>query len=306
MLTSRKLGLLVIAVAGCSYAEQPVFLFEVSGKIEDGKIREASGLARSQREPGLLWLINDNGNKDHVHALDDTGTRLGEFELRKGKNRDWEDLASFRDDDKPYLMIADIGNNEAKHDHGTLYFVAEPAPEKKSEASTDWKVEFRYPEGPRDAESAAVDVANSRALILTKRDLPPRLYAVPFEAGRDESLEAEYLGVVTSLTRPSRQEVQLAPKKKSWWWQPVGMDISQDGRAAVILTYRSIFYYERAEDQRWYDALNGEPYVVSLGNFKNAEAVAFGDNARTVIVTGENKHSRILRVDLLGARQHAK
>ncbi|MEL7186265.1 MAG: hypothetical protein AAFN50_07500, partial [Pseudomonadota bacterium] len=123
-----------MATAGCSQAEQPAaFLFEVSGKIEDKRIREASGLARSQRQPGLLWVINDNGNKDHVHALDASGTRLGEFELKKGKNRDWEDLASFRYDDKPYLMIADIGNNESQHDHGTLYFVAEPAPQKNSE-----------------------------------------------------------------------------------------------------------------------------------------------------------------------------
>ena len=202
-------------------------------------------------------------------------------------------------------MIADIGNNESQHDHGTLYFVAEPAPEKKGEAETTWTVEFTYPEGPRDAESAAIDVAKSRALILTKRDLPPRLYAVPFKAGADDALEAELLGPITSLTQPTRQDVEFAPETKDWWWQPVGMDISQDGRAAVVLTYRAIFYYGRQDNQNWYDALNGRPFSVSLGNFENAEAVAFGDDARTVIVTGENKHSRILRVDLEGAMQHA-
>ncbi|MEL7186178.1 MAG: hypothetical protein AAFN50_07055, partial [Pseudomonadota bacterium] len=150
-----------------------------------------------------------------------------------------------------------------------------------------------------------VDVARSRALILTKRDLPPRLYAVPFTGGADESLEAKLLGPLTSLTRPARQDVELAPKTRDWWWQPVGMDISQDGRAAVILTYRAIYYFERAADEDWYGALNGEPFTVSLGNFENAEAVAFGDHARTVIVTGENTRSRILRVDLNGASQHA-
>lgn len=305
MLKPGQLILLVV-VAGCSHAEQPAFLFDVSGRLEDKDIREASGLARSQREPGLLWVINDNGNKDHVHALDTAGTRLGEFELKKGKNRDWEDLASFQHDGTPYLMIADIGNNEAKHDHGTLYFVIEPVPEKKGEVATEWKVEFQYPEGPRDAESAAIDVQNSRALILSKRDLPPRLYSVPFDVGVDTAVQAEFRGAITSLVKPSRQEVEFAPKTKSWWWQPVGMDISQDGNAAVILTYRAIFYYEREQDQNWYDALNSKPYSVSLGSFENAEAVAFGDNNRTVIVTGENKHSRILRVDMEGAMQHAQ
>lgn len=304
MLKSVQL-ILLLAVAGCSNIEQPAFLFDVSGRIEDKTILEASGLARSQRETGLLWVINDNGNKDRVHALNAFGMRLGEFDLRKGNNRDWEDLASFRHDGTPYLMIADIGNNEARHDHGTLYFVPEPTPEMKSEAVTEWTVRFRYPEGPRDAESAAIDVANSRALVLTKRDLPPRLYAVPLLAGADNILEAEFLGTISSLTRPSRQDVEFAPKTKDWWWQPVGMDISQDDRAAVVMTYRAIFYFERDSDQDWYDALNGVPLIVSLGNFENAEAVAFGDNARTVIVTGENEHSRILSVDLEGAPQDA-
>ena len=298
--------LVILTLAGCSHAEQPAYLFEVSGRIEDGKIVEASGLARSQKQTRTLWVINDAGNEDVVHALDDSGERLGEFELKSGKNRDWEDLASFYQDSSPYLMIADIGDNEAKYNHGTLYFVKEPEPEEKGEAKTDWKVEFRYPEGPRDAESAAVDVANSRVLVLTKRDRPPRLYSIPFTVGVDDSLPAEFLGTVTSLPTPTQQDIQLAPKNKSWWWQPVGMDISQDGKAAVILTYRAVFYFERDDGQAWHEALNGRPYAVSLGNFMNAEAVAFGNNQRTVIVTGENKHSRILRVNLTGAMQHAE
>ena len=37
-----------------------------------------------------------------------------------------------------------------------------------------------------------------------------------------------------------------------------------------------------------------------IGNFKNAESIAFGDDKRTVFVTGENKHSRLLRIDFSG------
>jgi len=106
------------------------------------------------------------------------------------------------------------------------------------------------------------------------------------------------LGTVNSLQTPSRSEVEFAPKSKDWYWQPVGMDISQDNQAAVILTYREVYYFQRQAGQDWLEALNSQPVRISLGNFNNAESIAFGNDEREVIVTGENKNSRILRVDL--------
>ena len=75
------------------------------------------------------------------------------------------------------------------------------------------------------------------------------------------------------------------------------MDISADNLAAVILTYSAVYYYERQPGQGWFDALNTRPRRVSIGNFRNAEAIAFGDDGRNVVVTGENKHSPILLID---------
>jgi endonuclease/exonuclease/phosphatase family metal-dependent hydrolase len=76
------------------------------------------------------------------------------------------------------------------------------------------------------------------------------------------------------------------------------MDISSDNRAAVILTYRAVYYYLRRDGQGWFNALNSKPIRIGLGNFQNAEAIAFADDRRTVMVTGENKNSLLLRVDL--------
>lgn len=289
----------MLAIAGCSNAEQPgPAAFEVTGRLQDKNIREASGLARSQRQANVLWIINDQGSKERVHAIDQTGIRLGEFDLKKSKNRDWEDLASFQRDDIPYLMIADIGDNAARRRYRTLYIVEEPDVGAGNKATTSWRVNFKYPNGPRDSESAAVDIENNRALVLSKRDLPPQLYAVPLQTASPESVMATRLGSINSLPKPTRQQLRLAPATKDWNWQPVGMDISQDNLAAVILTYRAVFYYQRQPDQDWFDALNTRPLRISLGNFQNAESVAFGDEKRTVFVTGEDKHARLLRVDL--------
>ena len=290
------------AIAACSESGPEIstsdqrLRFDVSGKLEDPRIVEASGLARSIRRPGVLYVMND-GDEEILYVIDQGGSSLGTIEIGKAKNRDWEDLAAFELDGEPYLLIADIGDNDADRSKRTLYVLREPEP-GDDKVKVDWKIDYEYPDGPRDAESAAVDIENERVLLLSKRDIPPVLYDVPLRPSDDGKVTARWLGTITSLEHPTRQDVAFARKTKDWHWQPTGMDISADNRAAVILTYRYVYYFLRRPDQGWYDALNSTPIRVGLGNFRNAEAVAFGDDARTVIVTGEDRHARVLRIDL--------
>ncbi len=294
----RRLLLILIALGGCSEAgQQPTLAPAMIGKLEDPGILEASGLARSRRQDNVLWVINDNGAKEWVHAISPRGRRLGEFDLKKSSNTDWEDLASFELDGDPYLLIADIGDNEARRKSATLYVVEEPLAKKKNKARIAWRIDFKYPDGARDAESAAVDIGTERVLVLSKRDIPPVLYAVPLRPEHDGTVTATWLGLIRSLPAPSRQDVEFAPKSKDWHWQPVGMDISADNLAAVILTYRAVYYYERQPGQDWFDALNSRPRRVGIGNFRNAEAIAFGDADRRVVITGESQHSPLLLID---------
>ena len=299
----KFVALTLIAVSACSDAQQaptgqvPDLAAVVIGRLEDPNIREASGLARSQRQDDLFWIINDNGAKEWVHAVNPRGKRIGEFDLKKSDNVDWEDLASFSIDGTPYLLVADIGDNDAKYKTRTLYVVKEPVAAKNEKKKVAWQIDFKYPDGPRDAESVAVDIENQRALVLTKRNTPPVLYEVPLQTADDKKVTAKWLGTIRSLPPPSRQDVEFAPKTNDWHWQPVGMDISADNLAAVILTYRAVYYYTRQPGQDWFDALNTRPRRVSLGNFRNAEAIAFGNDTRMVVVTGENKHSRLLLID---------
>lgn len=299
---TRLLPFSFFLLGGCTGPDSPpetrvpLLRFAVDGRLEDKAIDEASGLARSQRRPGTLWVINDSG-KEFVHAIAADGARREGFELGGAKNRDWEDLAAFTLDGEPYLLVADIGDNDAKRGKRALYVVREPA-DGEDRAKVDWEIDYEYPDGPRDAESAAVDVENERVLILSKRDIPPVLYEVPLRPTDDGKVTARWLGTVTSLEHPTRRDVEFAPRTKDWHWQPTAMDISADNRAAVILTYRYLYYFLRRPEQGWYEALNSTPIRVSLGNFRNAEAAAFADDARTVIVTGEDVHARVLRIDL--------
>ena len=71
-----------------------------------------------------------------------------------------------------------------RHKSRTLYFVEEPEAEKKDRRKSTGKSTFEYPDGPRDAESAAVDIENERVLVLSKRDIPPVALRIAAAPGR--------------------------------------------------------------------------------------------------------------------------
>ena len=147
---------------------------QVVGKLENQKINEASGLARSAITEDLLWVINDSGPAA-VHAIDHVGGELGRVKIAGAENVDWEDLASFEYDGNAYLVVADIGDNHARRKHVTLYVIAEPTTETHR-VEIAWRVDFTYPDGPRDAEALAVDASGGHFYVLSKRHIPAVLY----------------------------------------------------------------------------------------------------------------------------------
>ena len=98
----------------------------VAGQVENEDLVEASGLARSHRDPEMLWALNDGGSKPRLFAFDFTGAHRGRLTLDDAKNRDWEDIASFELDGQPWLLVADIGDNDSKRKKVSFYVVAEP------------------------------------------------------------------------------------------------------------------------------------------------------------------------------------
>ena len=274
----------------------------VTGQLQSDEIVEASGLARSQRDADLLWTINDGGSKPRLYAVDEFGAHRGRIKLEEAKNRDWEDMSSFSIGEQAYLLVADTGDNDAKRKHVQLYVLPEPdlSLDDKVKIEPAWKVEFEYPGGPRDAEAVAVDLDNQRALVLTKRTLPPELYEVPLTPG-DGRATAKLLGAIESLPVPSRNDVHNASFTKDWHWQPTAMDLSPDGSLAVILTYRAIYVYRLDPAKGLFENLNGTAYALGLGNFPNAESVAFSPDSASIFVTVEGRRAPLMRIDINGA-----
>jgi len=275
----------------------------VAGQLESDGLVEASGLARSQRSAELLWSMNDGGSKPRLYAFDGSGFHRGRISLDGVKNRDWEDLASFAVNGTPYLLVADTGDNDARRKDVSLHVVLEPdlAEDDKVRIEPAWSIDFRYPDGPRDVEAVTVDPAGERVLLLSKREWPPVLYAVPLFPPSDGTVVAKRLGPIESLPAPTRQDREHAVFTKDWHWQPTGMDLSPNGRLAVILTYRGVYLYRLEPGNSLYESLSGQAYGFGLGNFREAESVAFSADGGAIYVTLEGRHAPLLRIDIKGA-----
>lgn len=300
---------MLAVLAGCGEPGKPggaepgiAVRIDVPGTIENGNIDEASGLACSARRAGLLWVHNDRGDKARIYAIDDAGSTAGRIRLEKADNDDWEDMASFRFNEKPYLLVADVGDNEADRDDIRLYIIEEPdlGADDKPELMASWTIEFSYEDGARDVEAVAVDIDGWRALLLTKRDIPPRLYEVRIIPQTDAPTVARFLGTVDTLPQPTARDVEFAPRTDNWHWQPTAMDIAPDGSALAVLTYSAVYYYARQAGEDWTAALARAPLRLGIEDIRNAEALAFCAGGRSIFVTVEKKHAPLVRIDLEG------
>ena len=274
------------AAAETSCAWQPL---QRVGTLAAAKLVEASGLAASARRPGLFWAVNDSGNAPVLYALDEQGRDLGTVKVAGASNRDWEDIASFALDGKPYLLIADTGDNAAQYRHSRLYVVEEPEPGAAGSVALAWSVDFAYADGPRDCESVAVDTAATRVLLLSKRDSPPRIYEVPLRPVDGRVARAEPLATldwpVSSAAHGRRMPWALLPN------QPTAWDITS--RWIAILTYGRVALYRRGAGEPLTEALAGEPAFLEMKGGFQAEALALAGDA-FMYVTGEGEQAPLL------------
>ena len=271
---------------------------EVAGTIAHRDIREASGLARSHRRNDRLWTLNDGDGGPFLYAIGTDGADHGVLQLRGARNRDWEGLASFEVGGTPWLLIADVGDNNARRDEYTLYVVEEPALDVDGEAAAApaRRILFRYPDGAMDCEAIAVEVPEERILLLTKRTVPAVLYRLPlFPADEDTIQVAERLGDLSNVPQPTREDIDRAPIEKNWHWQPTGMDISPSGDSMVVLTYAAAWYLERKPGEGWVPALRRQPARLDLAGIRDAEAVTFDASGEAIYVAVEGPAPPLLR-----------
>lgn len=270
--------------------------FHVAGQLEARQLNEASGIQAVTG--GSFFVHNDEGAR--LFLIDASGRNLGIRKVAGSKNRDWEDITRVPGPDGPLLVIGDIGDNHSSRSTLSLYFVPEPQPGgADAELRVSHRLRFRYPDGPRDAEALAYDPSSGRLLVLTKRDQPPRLYGIPLDLALwQQELQAEFLGTVPGFRPPTRTDILRHPGRGLWVSQPTGMDISADGRRAVVITYRSLYLFARMGSESWAEAFQRQPVEIIGPPGVQDEAVAFSLDGRSVYVTTEGRPAPLYRLDL--------
>jgi len=306
MKTWLILALLLMPLAACNADEVPKPAdksetgFVVTALLESKELDEVSGIQSG--EGGVFFLHNDGGSPS-IYIADKNGRHLGKLTIRDAKNRDWEDITRIPGENGPLLVLGDIGDNKTRYKSIKLYLVAEPQPSASGtypiEVALAHKKKVRYPDEPRDCEAMAYDPASKMILFLTKRDHPPRLYGLPVE----EALQAgkaklQYLGEVPVFRPPTMADLLSSKKRGAWVSQPTGMDISSDGKRAAVITYRSLYLFERAEDESWAEAFLKTPleYIGPPG--LHDEAVTFEFDSLDVYVSTERRPTPVYKLAL--------
>ncbi|MFC1777014.1 hypothetical protein ACFL3I_06710 [Pseudomonadota bacterium] len=272
---------------------------ERTGWLASEKLREASGMQASFSRDGDFFLHNDEG-KPYIYAINGTGANLGRVSIVPAKNKDWEDITSVPVDDGRWIVAGDIGDNQAKRKFIKLYFAGEP--EREDDDHYHGKLELKhwleltYPDGPRDCESMAYDPIGKQILLLSKRDKPPRLYAVDLETAlTQESAELKFLGKTSTLRPPTPADRARFGGRTDFISQPTGFDISADGSEAVIITYRSLYRYQRKQDEDWLSALQKQPAEVVGPPAVQNEAIAYSPDGKSIYVTTEKQPAPVYR-----------
>lgn len=313
MRAGRVLGCLLVAVMACEPAAlgatkrgliQAPFEVERTGVIADKVLREISGMAISRRDSDLLWVHNDSGSRAYLYAISPDGQRRARVTLKGATARDWEDMASFEFDGEPMLVVADVGDNSARRSNLWLHFIREPdlselGANAQIEVDVAWSIPFRYPSGAADCESIAVDTEAGQVLLLTKRQNPPRLHALPIKPDgarplRGSRIDAVELGAVSNIPRPRAEDLLSDPMFGAYSSQPTAMDLTQN--ELLILTYRHAYLYSRDADQSWADAVTQAPRIVLLPRMEQSESVAFDRNGQDVYVTSERANPPVYRL----------
>lgn len=239
------------------FADSPLSVPLVSGIID-----EASGLADSKANAGLLWVEQDSGNPPELALLAYNGSFKKKIFIKGAVNRDWEDLALAKGPDASlnYIYLADIGDNSLQYNNYFIYRFPEPAVSVDSVLAWE-KITFQYPDGPHNAEAIFVDDSSKAIYIFTKSDLKSKIFRLAYPQNSTGVITATLVGELP-------------------FGEAVGAAISPNGREMIIKTYTALNYWSRQTGESIETALKRSPTNLSYKLEIQGEAVCFkNDNS---------------------------
>lgn len=270
-----------------------------TGHLARDDLRESSGVAASDTQPGLLFTINDSGHDPILYAADSTGADRGAWRVTGATNDDWEAIAvgPCTGSDQPTaaratiqrcVYIGDTGDNAARKSTRTIYRVPEPTagpPGFFDTTRAAARLQYNYPDGPQDVEAMYVGPSGDVVLIskrpaqdATGRLRPARVYRLP-AAAWTEPIPA---------TAESVDSLPIVPGSAPWR-AITDAALAPDTRHVAVRTYTQIFVF--AADSLTGRIITTTPpaacNVAALGVV--GEGVAWSGASGRLVLTSEGK-----------------
>lgn len=248
-------GVPLTAQAGvCKAWSAPVLAASIASKPID----EASGLEASRAYPGRLYHNNDSGDDLRFFITDMAGADLKIVNLKGEKPADIEEMSLGPCGSKTCLYLGDVGDNAGARSEVSFTVL----PEKKTYAETETPlrvVRARYPDGPRNVEAFALH-PNGDLFVVTKpvdKQMTNPGPAFVYRLSANQLRQTDGVQVFAKLGQLDLPK--LLPDLPFVGWIPTGLDISRDGKRAVLLTYRAVV-------ELGFDLADGVPSTLTAGD----------------------------------------
>lgn len=222
---------------GTTLQENTDFTRTECGTMKKKTMKEISGLAASRQTPGYLWAHGDENTGDNrkIIAIQPNGTLAMTVNLTTPNTDrdDWEDIATGIYDNKNYVFIGAIGDNDlAFNDQYYIFYFEEPAISSGTRNVTVDTIRFGYPDNKaHNTETLMYDNVEQMFYIADKVDGVCHLYKLPFSTTYGTGVQR--LTEVCALGNGSK--FKLAN----------GGDITPDGHWMAIKNEEYILLWER-------------------------------------------------------------
>ena len=264
-----------------------------SVRIRTRALPENSAAAMSRTHPGVLFTINDSGNDPVLFAIDTTGAPRGAWRVRDARNVDWEAAAigpCAPGGPAACVYIGDVGDNDASHPERTIYRATEPRTDPSTAVGiiTATRLDYTYPDGPRDVEAMYV-APNGDTFLISKRPSvatggrlrPAFVFRIPAASwgasGRATAERVDSLEIIPG-SAPLRVITDAA--------------LSPDGKHLAVRTYMQVYVFAtdsttgRVDHQIAPSVCN----IVSLGEAQG-EGITWADDTGRLVLTSEGRDS---------------
>lgn len=225
------------------------------GTVTINPLTEASGLAASARNPGVLWMHND-GSRQRLYAFSTNGVHLANFNFNSIVS-DLEDLAVGPGPvpGLSYLYVGDIGGSGGTNvvrGQVRVLRIPEPAVDlawagdaRSSDFDDVETFTLVYPDGSYDAEALMVDPITADVFIITKQESGARVYRAHLNAaapGAPITLNFVRTVPFAIVSAADMSPTQIAFRREDFamLWsrcdnEPIGAALARAGRSIPVV-----------------------------------------------------------------------